>query len=82
MKTDYNCIFDLVFLIFEKNSYFNNIAKERNLRWLDNLLDKSPMPTKKEVDKRVRIGELIYVKDYTREDGTKVSGYYRAYPKK
>ena len=34
MKIDYNCIFDLVFLIFEKNSYFNNIAKERNLRWL------------------------------------------------
>ena len=50
--------------------------------YLDNLVDISPMPTKKEVDKRVRIGELIYVKDYTREDGTKVSGYYRAYPKK
>ena len=33
MKIDYNCIFDLVVLIFEKNSYFN-IAKERNLRWL------------------------------------------------
>ena len=28
MKTDYNCIFDLVVLIFEKNSYFNNIAKK------------------------------------------------------
>lgn len=50
--------------------------------YLDNLVDKAPMPTKKEVDKRVRVGELIYVKDYTREDGTKVSGYYRAYPKK
>lgn len=29
MKIDYNCIFDLVVLIFEKNSYFNNIAKRK-----------------------------------------------------
>ena len=36
----------------------------------------------KEVDKRTRIGELIYVEEYTRSDGTKVSGYYRANPKK
>ena len=27
-------------------------------------------------------GELIYVEEYTRSDGTKVSGYYRAYPRK
>ena len=38
-------------------------------------------PTKEELDKRTRIGELIYVEDYTRSDGTKVSGYYRAYPR-
>ena len=37
------------------------------------------MPTKAELDKRTRIGELIYVEEYTRSDGTKVSGYYRAY---
>lgn len=49
--------------------------------YLDQLLDKNPMPAKKELDKRTRIGELIYVKEYTRSDGTKVSGYYRAYPK-
>lgn len=39
------------------------------------------MPTKAELDKRVRIGELIYVNEYVRSDGTKVSGYYRAYPR-
>ena len=50
--------------------------------YVDNMIDKNPMPTKKEVDKRTRIGELIYVEEYTRSDGTKVSGYYRAYPKK
>ena len=50
--------------------------------YMDNIVDKNPMPTKKEVDKRTRIGELIYIEEYTRSDGTKVSGYYRAYPKK
>ncbi len=50
--------------------------------YIDNITDKNLMPTKKEVDKRTRIGELIYVEEYTRSDGTKVSGYYRAYPKK
>ena len=50
--------------------------------YLDQLLDKNPMPAKKELDKRTRIGELIYVKESTRSDGTKVSGYYRAYPRK
>ncbi len=50
--------------------------------YVDNIIDKNPMPTKKEVDKRTRIGELIYVEEYTRSDGTKVSGYYRAYPRK
>lgn len=50
--------------------------------YMDNMIDKNPMPTKKEVDKRTRIGELIYVEEYTRSDGTKVSGYYRAYPKR
>ena len=50
--------------------------------YLDQLLDKNPMPAKKELDKRTRIGELIYVKEYTRSDETKVSGYYRAYPRK
>ena len=50
--------------------------------YIDKITDWKPFPSKKELDKRVRIGELIYVEEYTRSDGTKVSGYYRAYPKK
>ena len=49
--------------------------------YMEQWIDKSPMPTKAEVDKRTRIGELIYVEEYTRSDGTKVSGYYRACPR-
>ncbi len=33
--------------------------------------------TKEELDNGVQSGGLIYVKSYTRSDGTKVSGYYR-----
>ena len=49
--------------------------------YLKQWIDKSPMPAIAEVDKRTRIGELIYVEEYTRSDGTKVSGYYRACPR-
>mgnify|MGYP002625798493 CR=1 FL=1 len=37
-------------------------------------------PSKEDMERRVRFGELIYVENYTRSDGTKVSGYYRRYP--
>ena len=50
--------------------------------YIDKITDWKPFPSKKELNKRVRIGELIYVEEYTRSDGTKVSGYYRAYPRK
>ena len=49
--------------------------------YIEQLISNERIPTKKELDKRARIGELIYVEEYTRSDGTKVSGYYRAYPK-
>ena len=39
------------------------------------------LPQKEDLDERVRTGELVYVHDYVRADGTKVSGYYRACPK-
>lgn len=38
------------------------------------------MPTEKNLNKRVQSGELIYVEDYTRGNGTKVHGYYRRRP--
>lgn len=36
------------------------------------------MPTEEELKAQVNSGNLIYVDNYTRSDGTKVSGYYRA----
>jgi len=30
-----------------------------------------------EAKEKVKSGELIYVESYTKQDGTKVSGYYR-----
>ena len=38
------------------------------------------IPSVENLDKRVQSGELIYVEDYTRSNGTKVSGYYRRKP--
>lgn len=49
--------------------------------YLDQALENKKLPTKEELDKRVRTGELVYVEKYTRSDGTTVSGYYRSYPK-
>ena len=35
------------------------------------------IPSVENLDKRVQSGELIYVDNYTRSDGTRVNGYYR-----
>lgn len=45
--------------------------------YLKDYLDGKGLPTKQNLDKRVRNNELIYVESYTKTDGTKVSGYYR-----
>lgn len=37
------------------------------------------MPTEADLKAKVSSGDLIYVDDYTRSDGTKVSGYYRVH---
>ena len=84
--TDYNP--DEIFntknrVLYKGELNINDLKKDTDLYnlYIDNIIDKNPMPSKKELDKRTRIGELIYVKSYTRSDGTKVSGYYRTYPK-
>jgi len=38
---------------------------------------KNEIITKIEADKMVQEGSLIWVDSYTRDDGTKVKGYYR-----
>lgn len=38
------------------------------------------MPTKKQLDANVSLGDMIYVKNYVRGDGVRVHGYYRKRP--
>lgn len=40
------------------------------------------IPEKSELNKKVVSGELIYIENYTKADGTKVHGYYRKRPSK
>lgn len=49
--------------------------------YLDQFFDDDFFPTKQELDERVHNGDVIYVEQYRRSDGTVVSGYYRSYPK-
>ena len=55
----------------------NNYVQEFVKQYLDN--NKS-LPSEDELKQRVQSGELIYVHNYERQDGTKVSGYYRSRP--
>ncbi len=50
-------------------------------RYLDDAISNDWQPaTIENLDKRVKSGDLIYVDDYTRADGTKINGYYRRKP--
>lgn len=67
----------------DKELDFNQeIDNDTMQSYIKQYLEKPEMPTKTELNKRVHIGNLIYIEEYTRSDGTKVSGYYRAYPQK
>jgi hypothetical protein len=46
--------------------------------FLNQALEQKELPTKETLDNQVAIGNMIYVKNYERSDGTKVSGYYRS----
>ena len=81
-KTFKDRIFDIKNRVFHKNEVSMKDLDDPILRdvYLDQALEKTSMPTKEALDKRVHTGELVYVSEYTRGDGTKVSGYYRSYP--
>ena len=50
-------------------------------KYMDYIIDNDwEIPSKENLDKRVLSGELIYVENYIRSNGTKVSGYYRRKP--
>ena len=67
--------------VFYKGEYdtLDEETQERMLRqYSRQFVDNDwKMPEKAELNKRVISGELIYVNEYTKADGTKVSGYYR-----
>ena len=77
-------IFKLENRIFHKSELKMNDLENPQIKeaFLDQITDWKPFPTKESLDKRVVTGELVYVENYTRSDGTKVNGYYRTYPKK
>ena len=77
-----DAIFNIKNRIFHKNEVSMNDLDDPVLRdvYLDQAFEYEPLPTKEELDKRVHLGELVYVSEYIRGDGTKVSGYYRSYP--
>ena len=78
-------LFDVSNKVFYENSGVP--MKDRSLEEIEQIVNQyydnnEKLPAKSELDRRVRFGELIYVENYTRSDGTKVSGYYRRYPEK
>lgn len=76
-------IFELKNRVLYKDEINSNEKDEKLINaYIKQFLDNNnKMPTKEELNKRVYIGNLIYVNSYTRSDGTVVSGYYRAYPR-
>lgn len=44
---------------------------------INNQLKNYGIPKNVEAEEKVKAGELIWINEYTREDGTKVCGYYR-----
>lgn len=69
--------------IFHKNEIsMNDLKNNPEIMdiYLDQALEKEGLPTKEELNSRVSSGNLVYVENYERLDGTKVSGYYRSYP--
>jgi len=66
-----------VFTQDEINKMGDNVPQYVMDKCMEDYFDGKGMPTIQNLNKRVNSNELIYVDNYTRADGTKVSGYYR-----
>lgn len=66
----------------EFESYGEHVPPQIMDSYMGYVVNNSQAPTRENLNKLVKKGELIYVDNYTRADGTKVSGYYRSHPKK
>ena len=89
LHANYDYYDDGLFDISNKVIYNSGDLKldELSSEEIDLMLDQydengQKFPSREEMERRVRFGELIYVENYTRSDGTKVSGYYRRYPQR
>ena len=68
--------------VFYEDEFWDELDSEERLRFQEHYtnyknLHPTGLPKKSELQARVLSGELIYVNNYVRSDGTKVSGYYR-----
>ncbi len=69
-------------VMYNDDKKLEEMSEEEIKRMVEQYFDNGDrLPEKEEMERRVRFGELIYVEDYVRSDGTHVSGYYRRYPK-
>ena len=50
---------------------------EKFEKYIDNQLKEFGVPRENQAQNMLSTGELIWVNDYTRDDGTPVKGYYR-----
>lgn len=75
--------FNLKNRVFHKNEItMNDLDNNPEMMdvYLDQAMEQEGLPSKEELDKKVASGNMVYVENYIRSDGTKVSGYYRSYP--
>ena len=52
-------------------------CQKTNLKDINQQLKLGNIMSKAQSDEKVKTGDLIWVNSYTRDDGTKVCGYYR-----
>ena len=68
--------------VFYDGEYWENMDEDERRRYSEHYANyktkiKGNFPSKAELDTKTFLGEYIHVNNYTRADGTKVSGYYR-----
>ena len=69
---------DKVYSNDEYRNFDEKIKEVYSSKFMDYIIDNNwEVSSVKNLDKKVQSGELIYVDNYVRSDGTKVDGYYR-----
>ena len=72
---------DRIYSNVEFRNFDEKMKEVHSGKYMDYIIDNNwEVPLVKNLDKKVQSGELIYVDNYTRSDGTKVHGYYRRRP--